>query len=502
MKSFNFKKKVLALVITGATLLTSVPVFAYGPSTMYTPPASVPSYGVLSPRTIQLTHSNSNNGKMYTTFEETSNGIPTFPIFESTDEGKTWTKVGDVNDTQNGWGMMNCPQLLEMSQTIGNLTEGTLIAVGNSCPSDKSATRMDMYKSTDLGRTWTFVSRVATGGANSMYTHSAIWEPFLLVANNRLICYISDERDINHDQKIVHYDTTDGINWNEPVDDVVWSDSKTRPGMPVVAKLSNGNYIMTYEVVGLSGVPCNYKITSDPENWNATDKGTTFAKGGSPYVTVLSDGRIAAQSYGSSDILVNTKNDGTGIWTNMGTPIGAAYNRELLQLANGRLFIVNGGGFVAPKHNSITYADMYVPSVTESYKLVNVNSGKALGILGGATADGTQAVQWTSNGSSDQMWQKIDLTGGYTKLVDVKTSKVLGVWQGSISDGANVVQWNDTGASDQQWTFVQVGNYYKIVNRNSGKCLGVYQGSKEDGANLVQQTDNGLNDQLWMLVAN
>lgn len=502
MKKFNFKKKVLALVIAGATLLTSVPAFAYGPSTMYTPPASAPSYGVLSPRTIQLTHSGLNNGKMYTTFEETSNGTPTFPIFESIDNGQSWTKVGNVNDTQNGWGMMNCPQLFEMPETIGDLSEGTLIAVGNSCPSDKSATRMDMYKSTDFGRTWTFVSRIATGGANSMNTHSAIWEPFLIVANNKLICYISDERDINHSQKIDHYTTTDGVNWNGPIDDVVWSDSTTRLGMPVVAKLSNGNYIMTYEVAGLSGMPCNYKITSDPENWNPTNKGTTLAKGGSPYVTVLSDGRIIAQSYGSSDILVNTKNDGSGSWMNMGAPIGAAYNRELLQLANGRLFIVNGGGFVAPKHNSITYADMYVPSATGSYKLVNVNSGKVLGILGGATADGTQSVQWTSNGSYDQMWQKIDLTGGYTKLVDVKTSKVLGVWQGSTSDGANVVQWNDTGASDQQWIFVQAGNYYKIVNRNSGKCLGVYQSLTSDGANLVQQIDNGSNDQLWQLVAN
>jgi hypothetical protein len=335
-----------------------------------------------------------------------------------------------------------------------------------------------------------------------MGTHSAIWEPFLLVANNKLICYISDERDVNYAQKLDHFTTTNGTTWSGPVDDMDWSDSTTRPGMPVVAKLSNGNYIMTYEVYGKSGNPCNYKITSNPENWNVTNQGTTFAYGGSPYVTVTSDGRILANSYGSSDIYFNTNNDGSGSWVAMGTPIGAAYNREILPLSNGRLFIDNGGGFVAPNHNSITCADMYVPPITGSYKLVNVKSGKVIGINGGATADGTQAVQWTSTGSYDQMWQKIGLTGGYTKLVDVKTSKVLGVYQGSTADGANVVQWNDTGSLDQQWTFVAVGSYYKIVNRNSGKCLGVYQGSTADGASLVQWTDNGSTDQQWQLVAN
>ena len=491
----------LVIAMLSVMLLTSTSVSAYGPLTMYTPPSSAPSYGVLSPRTVQLKYSGSNNGKMYTTFEECSNGVPTFPIFESTNNGQTWTKVGDVRDTQNGWGMLNCPQLFEMPQTIGSLTAGTLICAGNSVPGDRSATRMDLYKSTDLGRTWTFVSRIATGGRHAI-EGDPIWEPWFLVANNKLICYYSDERDPAHSQKLVHQTTTNGTTWSAVVDDVVWPDSTTRPGMPIVVKLSNGNYMMTYEVVGQSGVPCYAKINNNPETgWNACTS-TKIANGGSSYVTMLSDGRILAQTYGSGDIYFNTKNDGTGSWVAMGTPTGAAYNRCLLPLSNGRLFIVCGGGFVAPNHNSITYADMWVPPITGSYRLVNVKSGKVLGINGGSTADGAQAVQWTSNGSYDQMWQRVNLTGGYTKLIDVKTSKALGVYQGSTAEGAKVVQWNDTGALDQQWTFVAVGSNYKIVNRNSGKCLGVWQGSTAEGAELVQWTDNGSTDQQWQLVAN
>jgi hypothetical protein len=501
-KSIGKIFSIVTIVILSLTGLTILPSQAFGPVTIYTPPSGLPSYACLSPRTIQLKYSGSNNGKMYTTFELTSNGIPIFPVFESTNNGQNWTLVGNVADTVDGgtFGMKNCPQLFELPQAIGSLAAGTIICVGNAVDTARTTTHMEMYKSTDLGRTWTYVSTVATGGSDITGNHTAIWEPWLLVANNKLICYISDERDVNHSQKIDHYTTTDGFTWSGPVEDVVWPDTTTRPGMPVVSKLSNGDYIMTYEVVGMSNVPCEYKINTNAETgWNACTS-PIFAYGGSPYNTVLSDGRIFVQSYGSSVIYFNTSNDGSGSWVSMGTPIGSAYNREILQLASGRLFIDNGGGFST--YNSVTCADMYVPPLTGSYTFKNVNSGKVIGINGGATSNGTQAVQWTSTGAYDQMFQRVVATGSYYKLFDVKTAKVLGVYNASTADGANVVQWDDTGTNDQQWSFVAVGSYYKIVNRNSGKCLAVLGNSTTDGASLVQWTDNGTTSQQWQIVAN
>ncbi|MGN6715596.1 RICIN domain-containing protein [Anaerocolumna jejuensis] len=498
-------KKVSALIFLVIIIsFNSLAVSAYGPSTMYVPPSDAPSYGVLSPRSIQLTHNGNNNGRIYATFEECSNGVPAFPIFESTDEGETWIKVGSVYDTQNGWGMMNCPQLYELPQKIGNMDEGTLICVGNSCPKDKSATRMDMYKSTDLGRSWTFISNVATGGANSMYTNSAVWEPFLLAVNNKLICYFSDERDSSHCQKIVHAATDDGMIWSSPVEDVAWPEGYARPGMPVIAQLANGNYIMTFEVMDrpASAAPCMYKINTNPETgWNECTS-YTLPGNGNPYVIVLSDGRIAVNAGGSGDIFINTEADGSGSWLAMGTPINSAYNRCMLQLDNGRLLITSGGGFVAPDHNSIAYADMWVPSVNGSCTLLNENSKKVLGILGGNTTDGVSAVQWTANKSYDQKWQLVDLNNGYVKLINVKTGKALGIWQGSKENGARAVQWNDNGSYDQQWSLAAAGSFYKLINRNSGKCLGAYQASAEDGAQLVQWNDNGSSDQLWSLQLN
>jgi hypothetical protein len=59
-----------------------------------------------------------------------------------------------------------------------------------------------------------------------------------------------------------------------------------------------GRYLMTYEVVNLSGVPNNFENSTNPDSWNPTDPGTTIDHGGSPYNTVLSNGKILYNSAG------------------------------------------------------------------------------------------------------------------------------------------------------------------------------------------------------------
>jgi hypothetical protein len=475
---------------------------AFGPSTMYTPPADAPKYGALSPRAIQLKHNGVNNDKMYATFEQTSNGIPVFPVYESVDNGVTWTQVGSVQDTQNGWGMLNCPELFELPQAIGNMPAGTMIIAGNSVPSDLSVTKMELYKSNDLGRTWTYVDTIATGGYHDM-GGDPIWEPFFMVHNNKLIVYYSDERDPAYAQKLVHQTTTDGVNWGPVVDDVALTNSTLRPGMMTVAKMGNGNFAMTYEMPQLSGAPDYLKVTSDPESWNPTDWGTIVGYGGSPYIAALPDGRLAVNVAGRKEVLINTSRvDTSGSWIPYDPPVTSGYNRQLLPLSNGRLFIPQAGFFDPNNKNSIHYGDMSVGY----YKLVNVKSGKALGVYGGGTANGNQLVQWTSGTNSlDQYWLVASAVSGYDPngyktIINAKSAKVAGINGGSSANGANAVIWDGNSSNDQQWTLQASGSYYKIVNRNSGKVLGIDGGSTADGANVLQWTDTGSTDQLWQLV--
>jgi hypothetical protein len=487
---------VLATVCT-ALLFNATAVQALGPLTMYTPSANALSYGSLSPRVVQLNYNGTNNNKMYASFEQTTTGVPVFPIYESLNNGATWTQVGSVQDTQNGWGMLNCPQLFELPQAFGNMPAGTLIMAGNSVPSDKSATKMELYKSNDLGRTWTYVSTIATGGRNEM-GYDPIWEPFIMVYNNKLIVYYSDERDPAHAQKLVHQTTTDGVTWGPVVDDVAFAEVGLRPGMPTIAKMGNGNFAMTYEMPTLSGAPNYIKISSNPESWNPTDRGAIIGYGGSPYIAALGDGRIVLNVAAKKEVLVNASRvDVSGNWVPYDPPVTSGYNRQLLPLNNGRLFIPQAGFFDPNNKNSINYGDMSVGY----FKLINTKSGQALGVSGGATTDGSQLVQWSNDTNSlDQYWLVTDAGGGLKEIVNAKSKKSLGVLAGATTDGASAVIWTSNSASDQKWLLTASGSNYKITNNKSNKVLAVSGGSTATGANVVQTSDTGTADQQWQLV--
>jgi hypothetical protein len=106
----------------------------------------------------------------------------------------------------NGWGLRFQPFLYVLPQAIGNLTEGTIPCAGNSIPSDLSKTKIGIYASTDSGQTWKLVSSVASGGeAEPTNGLTPAWEPFLMVYNNQLVTYYSDQRSPSYGQYLVQY---------------------------------------------------------------------------------------------------------------------------------------------------------------------------------------------------------------------------------------------------------------------------------------------------------
>ena len=345
-------KKVLTVVTIPALILTIVLIpssaEAYGPSVMYTPPSGAPAPGALYARAMQAS-----NGKMYATFEQYTTGVSVFPIYESTNNGQDWTKVGEVADTHKGVGMRWEPQLYELPQAIGDMAAGTLLCAGLVLPYDRSFCEIDLYMSTDSGRNWTYVSTIAEGKVATP-GDDPVWEPFLLVANDKLICYYSDERDSAYSQKLVHQTTTDGVNWSSVVDDVAIGGGQ-RPGMSVVAQMSNGSYIMTYEIIG-NPSGAYYKISSNPESWDAANAGTVFDANGSGPYCVNMNGTLILSSGGNNNLYTNT-NNGEGAWSQINSVIGACYSRAIVPLSNGRLFVI-GAGWNGSSLNNVTYGDM------------------------------------------------------------------------------------------------------------------------------------------------
>ena len=305
-----------------------------------------------------------------TTWENYDPAVAEFPIFKSTDAGKTWKEISRVKDTVNGWGLRYQPQLYELPAAFGGFPKGTILLAGNSIPADLSKTKIDIYASRDDGVTWEFVSSVASGGrAEPTNGLTPVWEPFLLLQNGELICYYSDQRDPAYGQKMVHQTSKDLKTWGPVVNDVTYPTYDFRPGMPTVAKLPNGNWIMTYEFFGATETPGQfavyYKLAQDPTKFGdatgvvlrATDG---FIPQGSPYVLWSpaggANGTIVVDANNSADLFINTGNAELGTqWRRVSTNAPAAYTRSLANGLNNDVYIVAGGLLGQGATNKVTF---------------------------------------------------------------------------------------------------------------------------------------------------
>ncbi len=193
---------------------------------------------------------------------------PGYPIYRSTDNGKTWKIITRVTDTLTGANSEWNPNLFELSKPCGEYPAGTVILAACSIdPQHKKESHIRLYSSIDGG--YSFDQGVVVASAGGL--DEGVWEPFLTqLDDGSLVCYYSDESDPEHSQKIVYKQSKDGVNWGESVTIVASEIPEERPGMPVVTKLSDGSYFMVYEVVekdGIDGNPIYFKRSSDGLDW-------------------------------------------------------------------------------------------------------------------------------------------------------------------------------------------------------------------------------------------
>ena len=140
------------------------------------------------------------------------------------------------------------------------------------------------------------------------------------------------------------------------------------------------------------------------------------------------------------------------------------------------------------------------PKFEGTFKIINRQSGKALGIDSDSTANGANVIQWTDNGKNSQKWVISNEGDGY-KIMNVNANKALDVDNNSLKDGGNVLIWIDNGQLNQRWNIIEISDeYIMIENINSGKMLDVDNSSLNDGANVLQWSKNGNNNQQWKLI--
>ena len=144
----------------------------------------------------------------------------------------------------------------------------------------------------------------------------------------------------------------------------------------------------------------------------------------------------------------------------------------------------------------------FIPSPTQWYKFVNVNSGKALQPRNGnTTTQGDAVVQMPYTGATYQLWRFVATGNGYYKIINKKSGLLMDISGASKSTGAANINWSDNGGINQNWSFKDAGNgNYNIINRNSGLYLDINGASTADGAADIQWTPNGGNNQKWQIV--
>lgn len=332
--------------------------------TIFSPPSNA---GWVDPRVLYARAVSLSSGALLATWENYSPEPPLvyFPVYRSTDGGATWAEIGRVRDTVNNWGLRYQPTLYELPQAFGRFAKGTILAAGNSIPTDLSQTKIDVYASTDGGATWTFVSSVASGGeARPNNGLTPVWEPLFFVYNNQLVCYYSDQRDPQHGQKLVHQTTTDLLSWAPLVDDVAEANYEQRPGMPAVTRLPNGNYLFAYEMCGPGGcrvhvrrgpnplamlMAPDYELRSNRGTYPVSSPNVVWSSVGGP------DGAVVLSS-GSGPIFVNRKLGDPAAWEEYNTPAPGAYSRGLALLQNDdNALVIIGGGHLPPSStNKVT----------------------------------------------------------------------------------------------------------------------------------------------------
>lgn len=270
------------------SILVGLAVLACALTAMSARAAAVPTGGAengtrlmagtaLYPRVIRLAHSGPADGRIIAsvvTFDATG-GVGA--IFQSTDDGATFSRIGSVRDPGAVQGLC-CSTLYELPRQVGDLAAGTLLwsaSVGQNAGDQRRMT-VPLWASSDHGQTWRRLAVVATSP-----NFGGLWEPELTVSRDgRLVLFVSDEsQQPAHSQVLDAATSTNGTTWTALHNVVAPDNPDLRPGMANVRRLPSGGYVMSYEMCG-PGQDCRQRVRHSPDgiNWgDPTDLGTAVA---------------------------------------------------------------------------------------------------------------------------------------------------------------------------------------------------------------------------------
>ena len=214
-------------------------------------------------------------------------------VARSTDNCRTWTILTTISDFGRD---------LDNGQMI-QLANGQILLASRSVRWQESY-RLPVYRSSDNGLTWTFVSMIdANEGTPGSLGNpdKGVYEPhFYMLANNELAVMYSSEKHVvenpSFSQIISEKTSSDhGVTWGKEIW-VAAQLGQARPGMPVWTKLNNGQYMVVFEVCGTQNCMVSYKFSADGQQWPSGLGAQIPNERGGPYLVALSSGRLVLSS--------------------------------------------------------------------------------------------------------------------------------------------------------------------------------------------------------------
>lgn len=510
-------------------------------SILYTPDLTTHPNGTAGyPRAVVLEHTSGPGVTVLATFAQGGHGGPTtLPIYRSTDGGTTWAQISSISSNTPGWDI-EAPTLFEVPRNIPGLNAGDLLASGTAwVVGDYTQQKVEVFRSTDGGLTWQFLSTCTeTSGMPNEWGHG-IWEPTFLVADDdTLACFISDERPAGgptNNQLIGHYTSQDGgATWSSAITvDVAFpADNLARPGMQTFAQLPDGRIAMSYEMCRDATDPdhaCEVwiKFSDDGLDWGplddpgilvATADGRellhtpyiAWLPGGGPDGTLLVSGqRVVSGPTGNKTVLEESGSVmfantalGAGDWFQVATPVTVAptggyapgvpscpgYSTPMVPLPDGESYVYFAATWLGTGNQcELRSAVGTLPGPTGH---IIGPDGMCLDVDGNTAANGNAAQLWDCGPATGQLWS-IGNDGtirAFGKCLDVDA-------QGTANHSA-VQLWECNGSGAQEWAAQPNGS---LLNPQSGRCLDVPMGDTSAGTQLEIYDCNGLWPQEWVL---
>ena len=185
-------------------------------------------------------------------------------VKRSGDRMRSWTYVTQVAEPGR---QLDNANLLQLAN--GDV----LLAVRSLVP--KKSYRVQVYRSTDDGRSFRFLSVIEANETPNGSEGVGVWEPFLLqLPDNRVAAFYANEKHSTaepaYSQVISERISADGgATWGEEILAVA-EPGQARPGEPNVLRLPDNRYMLFYEVCGTEPCAGRFSVSADGVNWPGT----------------------------------------------------------------------------------------------------------------------------------------------------------------------------------------------------------------------------------------